>query len=107
MSEIIYPRSPKETMAGWVYLPRFVDKIRLHLAGRLHADYEQNFAKRGFDAQWLTAAGLDADAFISVVKGTCDELSNSRRLAICMNIAMSSSRVCLVMKSRTLPMATW
>jgi len=70
MSEIIYPRSPKETMAGWVYLPRFVDKIRLHLAGRLHADYQQNFAKRGFDAQWLAAAGLNADTFIDVVKGS-------------------------------------
>ena len=57
-------------MAGWVYLPRFIDKVRLHLAGRLHADYQQNFARRGFDAQWLAAAGLDADRFIEVVRGT-------------------------------------
>ena len=67
---IIHPRSPRETMAGWVYLPRFVDKIRLSLAGRLHPDYQQNFARRGFDAQWLKAAGLEADAFIAVVKST-------------------------------------
>lgn len=70
MSDLIYPRSPRETMAGWAYLPRFVDKIRLHLAGRLHADYQQNFARKGFDAQWLKAAELDADAFIAMVKGT-------------------------------------
>jgi hypothetical protein len=67
---MICPRSPKEVMAGWVYLPRFIDKIRLHQAGLLHADYQQNFARRGFDAQWLRAAGLDADAFIAMVKST-------------------------------------
>lgn len=57
-------------MAGWAYLPRFIDKIRLNLAGRLHPDYQQNFARKGFDAQWLTAAGLEPDAFIAVVKGS-------------------------------------
>ncbi len=69
MSDIIYPRSPKETMAGWAYLPRFVDKIRLHLAGKLHGDYQANFTK-GLDEAWLKAAGLDAEPFIAVVKGT-------------------------------------
>jgi len=65
---IIHPRSPKETMAGWMYLPRFIDKIRLHLAGKLHADYQGNFAQKGFDAHWLAAAGIDATTFLSVVK---------------------------------------
>ena len=54
-------------MDGWVYLPRFVDKIRLHLAGKLHADYQENFTK-GFDGAWLKAAGVSADQFIDVVK---------------------------------------
>jgi hypothetical protein len=27
MSERIYPRSPRETMDGWHYLPRYIDKI--------------------------------------------------------------------------------
>ena len=67
MSEIIYPRSPRETMAGWVHLPRFVDKIRLHLAGKLHADYQSNFTK-GFDGKWLSAAGVTAEQIIEVVK---------------------------------------
>lgn len=57
-------------MDGWNYLPRFIDKIRLHLAGRLPADYQPNFAHKGFDAEWLKAAGLKADDFIAVVKGT-------------------------------------
>jgi hypothetical protein len=69
MAEIILPRSPREMMCGWVYLPRFVDKIRLHLAGKLSKDYEENFTK-GFDGQWLKAAGLQAEAFIEVVKNT-------------------------------------
>ena len=69
MSEIIYPRSPRETMAGWVYLPRFIDKIRLHLAGKLHADYQENFTK-GFDGKWLEDAGVNKDQFIEVVKNS-------------------------------------
>lgn len=69
MSNVIYPRSPREAMAGWTHLPRFVDKIRLHLAGKLHPDYQENFCK-GFDGWWLQAAGLTADQFIEVVKNT-------------------------------------
>ncbi|MFO1489258.1 MAG: DUF5069 domain-containing protein [Verrucomicrobiota bacterium] len=67
MSKIIYPRSPRETMAGWHYLPRYVDKIRLHLAGRLHADYQENLGK-GFDGMWLKAAGLAHEKFVEVVR---------------------------------------
>ena len=69
MSNLIYPRSPRETMAGWVHLPRYLDKIRLHLAGQLHSDYQDNFGK-GFDAAWLKAAGLAHENFIAVVKST-------------------------------------
>jgi len=68
--DVIFPRSPLETMAGWVYLPRFVDKVRLHLAGKLSADYTANFAYKGFDAKWLVAAGVKAEDFIQVVAGT-------------------------------------
>jgi hypothetical protein len=57
MEKIIYPRSPREVMAGWVYLPRFVDKARLKLAGKLHADYQDNFTK-GFDGAWLKKGRL-------------------------------------------------
>jgi len=67
MSDIIYPRSPRETMCGWMHLPRFIDKVRLHLAGKLHADYEANFCK-GFDQLWLELAGVDAQKFIDVVR---------------------------------------
>lgn len=69
MEKIIYPRSPRETMDGWVYLPRFVDKVRLHLAGKLAPDYQENFTK-GFDGQWLKAAGVSAEQFIEVVRNS-------------------------------------
>jgi len=69
MEKIIYPRSPREMMSGWVYLPRFVDKIRLHLAGKLHADYQENLTK-GFDGAWLKASGVSPETFIEVVKNS-------------------------------------
>ena len=37
MSKLIYPRSPRETMDGWIHLPRYMDKIRLHLAAATQA----------------------------------------------------------------------
>jgi hypothetical protein len=67
MSDIIYPRSPRETMDGWHYLPRYIDKIRLFLAGKLHSDYTENLGK-GFDGFWLKAAGLTHEQFVEVVK---------------------------------------
>ena len=67
MTDRIYPRSPRETMCGWMHLPRFIDKIRLHLAGKLAADYQPNFCK-GFDGLWLETAGVDAKEFIEVVR---------------------------------------
>lgn len=69
MSEVIFPRSSHEKMDGWIHLPRYVDKIRLHLAGKLPADYQRNFG-RGFDGMWLTAAGLTHEQMIEVVKKT-------------------------------------
>lgn len=56
-------------MDGWPHLPRYIDKIRLHLAGRLHPDYQPNFGK-GFDKGWLEAAGMTHEQMIEVVKRT-------------------------------------
>ena len=69
MNDIIYPRSPRETMAGWIYLPRYIDKIRLHLAGKLHADYQENLGQ-AFDGMWLKTAGLTHEQFVAVVKNS-------------------------------------
>ena len=69
MSEIIYPRSPRETMDGWPHLPRYIDKIRLHLAGKLHPDYQPNLGK-GFDGKWLKAAGVTHEQMLELVKNS-------------------------------------
>jgi hypothetical protein len=69
MEKRICPRSPRETMDGWMYLPRYIDKIRLYLAGKLHSDYTENFGK-GFDGEWLKAAGLTHEKMIQVVKNS-------------------------------------
>src|ERR1051325_6618929 len=67
MTEIIYPRSSREIMDGWMHLPRYIDKIRLQLAGKLPPDYQPNFGK-GFDGMWLKAAGVTHEQMIEVVK---------------------------------------
>ena len=69
MSDIIYPRSCYEKMCGWMHLPRYIDKIRLHLAGKLHPDYQGNFGI-GHDGRWLKAAGLTHEQFVEVVRQT-------------------------------------
>jgi len=69
MSEVIYPRSPRETMDGWSHLPRYLDKIRLHLTGKLHADYQENLGK-GFDALWLKYASVTHEQMVGIVKNS-------------------------------------
>lgn len=54
-------------MCGWIHLPRLIDKIRLHLAGKLGNDYKANFGK-GFDGLWLESAGLKLEEIVEVVK---------------------------------------
>jgi len=54
-------------MAGWAYLPRFIDKIRLSEARQLHEDYQPNYLHKGFDAKWLETAGLEAEEFVELV----------------------------------------
>lgn len=56
-------------MCGWMHLPRYLDKIRLHLAGKLPADYLPNLGK-GFDGWWLEAAGLKHEDFVALVRNT-------------------------------------
>lgn len=69
MNITAYLRSPRETMCGWAHLPRYIDKIRLHLAGELPPDYEELFGDQS-DRRWLEAAGLTHEQMIEVVRGT-------------------------------------
>lgn len=56
-------------MNGWMHLPRYIDKIRLHFAGQLHPEYQPNFGK-GFDGMWLKAAGVTHEQMLEVVKNS-------------------------------------
>ena len=67
MSDTIYPRSPYETMDGWIHLPRLIDKIRLAEADQLHEDYQPNYLSAGFDTAWFEIAGVDSTQFVEVV----------------------------------------
>jgi gluconokinase len=40
-----YPKSPKEMVAGMMWFPRMLDKIRLHSRGDLHSDYHPNLGR--------------------------------------------------------------
>ena len=40
------PKSAYEKVGGMMYFPRLLDKIRLHAAGRLRADYQENLGRR-------------------------------------------------------------
>jgi hypothetical protein len=63
--------SPRVKMDGWVHLPRFISKIRLHQAGKLPADYQPNLGK-GFDSYWLEASGVNDAEFREIVRTKTD-----------------------------------
>lgn len=67
MPTAAYLRSPYEQMLGWMHLPRYIDKVRLFLAGKLDPDYEPSLGKNT-DALWLTAAGLTHEQMLDVIK---------------------------------------
>src|SRR5215471_10956219 len=65
-----YPRSPRETLAGYVLAARALDKCRAVLTGT-QGEYHSNCP---LDQRWLKFAGIDYDDFKSVVaSGATDE----------------------------------
>jgi len=55
-----YPRSPKDTIGGIVYVGRMIDKIRLMNAGELHPELHANLGK-GFDERAVSFLGVAYD----------------------------------------------
>ena len=68
-------RSPYEKVGGIVYFGRMIDKIRLHVAGKLPEDYIPNLGG-GFDARACSFLGIDYSALVERVKqgGTEEDL---------------------------------
>lgn len=70
-------RSPRETVGGLVYFARMLDKVRLHAAGRLPADYIPNLGTphpRVFDAVCCGFLGVNYEELKArVLAGGTDE----------------------------------
>ncbi len=69
-----YPRSPYERLAGYVHLPRLIDKARLHGQGQLVG---YNYKTLGFDKHLLAFLQLDPDAFEAIA----NELDSDEAIA--------------------------
>ncbi len=66
-------RSCYSLVGGLVYFGRMLDKIRLHAAGRLHADYHTNLGI-GFDGRTCGFLSITYEALKTrVLAGGCDE----------------------------------
>ncbi len=79
-------RSPADKVGTLVYFGRMVDKIRLHIAGQLPADYIENLGD-GFDKVCVNLFGITYEALTQRVKagGTDEEIlawcfENGRKL---------------------------
>jgi gluconokinase len=68
-------RSPYVQTGGIFYFPRMLDKIRLHAAGHLPADFHANLGS-GFDGRALTFLWIEYATLVERVKegGTDDEI---------------------------------
>lgn len=71
-------RRPREALAGCLWLPRFIDKCRLHSAGVLPPDYRMAFcSSQGIDGIFLAHFGLTAEEAQAAIgkTGTDEEVS--------------------------------
>ena len=69
-------RSPYDQVGGLVFFGRMLDKIRLHAAGRLPADYNRGF---GMDARICTFLKLDYGQIVGAALSETDDLSALKR----------------------------
>lgn len=64
---------------GLLHLPRFIAKIRKHLAGGLPKSYQRNFTK-GFDGFLCMHLGVEPRQVIDAVREASDDADLDRRL---------------------------
>ena len=62
-------RSPRESLSGYILLPRLIDKVRLLAQGQLPQAYAANVLGTEFtlDGRFLAFTGLDAEALRRVI----------------------------------------
>ncbi len=66
-----FPRGPRETLGGFAWLPRMIDKARAELAGTI-GDYHYNCA---MDSRLLRFLGLAPQGFLDIVRISADDAS--------------------------------
>ncbi len=64
---------------GLLHLPRFLAKIKKHLAGKLPHSYRRNFTK-GFDGFLCLHLGIDPRDVIEIVRASKDDAGIDARL---------------------------
>lgn len=70
MNPLAYPRSGYDSVGGLVFLPRLLDKARLHAAGRLADDYNLG---TGYDARLCRLLGLAYDDLAAKAREEADD----------------------------------
>ena len=65
--------------SGLLHLPRFIAKIRKHLAGKLPKSYQRNFTK-GFDGFLCLHLGIDPQDVVALVRQSENEAELEARL---------------------------
>jgi hypothetical protein len=63
------PRAPRAELAGVVFLPRTIDKVRASLTGGTLGVYTID----GFSTMLLDALGISLDAFVNAVRDAADD----------------------------------
>jgi hypothetical protein len=66
----LHPRSPYQTLGGYVHLPRLIDKARLHRKGLLDG---YNYKTVGFDKHLLAFLKIDGEAFEEIANKLDDD----------------------------------
>jgi hypothetical protein len=65
-------RSAFDQLDGWIWLPRYLDKIRLNQRGELPPDYVECLGSRT-DGLWLAEVGLSHEGFAATVRDLRDD----------------------------------
>jgi len=62
-------RSPRESVGGYILLPRLIDKVRLLAQGQLPQAYAANVLKAGLtlDGRFLSFSNLNAEALRQMI----------------------------------------
>ena len=66
----LHPRSPYEKLGGYVHLPRFIEKARLHRKGLLDG---YSYKSVGYDKHLLAFLKIDGDAFEEIANKFDDD----------------------------------